>query len=174
MDGDTGLYFWNDGDRLVLFLTGRVTANEAYALYQHVEPWLEDHPTGTVIADFEGTHYIDSTTIGTLIRLHKRQKRRGGAFILCNLSRQVEEIIRKTKLLRYFRVVQDEALRSLEHDAFERMPRRAEESVDSCFVLDAHNDICRVVPELRPRFEKLMSMLAAEQVADQSRLNTSS
>ncbi len=163
MKHDTGMYYWNDGERLVLFLTGRITANEAYLLYQHVAPWLEDHPSGMVIADMDATNYIDSTTIGTLIRLHKDRRRRGGAFVLCNLSDAVEDIIRKTKLIRYFTVITDEALRNLEHTAYEQMPRRSDQTLDSSFVLDAHNDICNVVPELRPQFESLMEVLAEDQ-----------
>ena len=168
MANDTGLYYWSDGEQLLLFLSGRITANEAYALYQHVEPWQEEHPAGTIIADLDAAYYIDSTTIGTLIRLHKEQKRQGGRLVLCNLSDEVEDIIRKTKLLRYFMIIVDERLRSLEQDAFKQMEER-HESLDSGFVLDAHNDICRVVPELRPRFESLLAVLAA----DQSRRNTS-
>lgn len=160
MGYDAGLFYWNDGDRLVLFLSGRITANEAYALYQHVQPWVDDHLQGTIIVDMDATDYIDSTTIGTLVRLHKEHRRRGGVFALCNLSEPVEEVIRKTKLKRYFQIIEDPALRELEHDAFDQMPRRAADGLDSCFVLDAHNDICEVVPELRPQFEKLMSVLA--------------
>ncbi|TVR66398.1 MAG: anti-sigma factor antagonist [Spirochaetaceae bacterium] len=163
MGNETGLYYWKDGERLVLFLSGRITANEAYTLYHHVEPWLAEHPTGTVIADMNATRYLDSTAIGTLVRLHKQRRRQGGSFALCNLSVEVESIIRKTKLLRYFRVVLDEELRDLEHDAFRQIPRRDDGSLDSCFVLDAHNDICEVVPELKPQFEKLMTILAADQ-----------
>ncbi|SIQ06643.1 anti-anti-sigma factor [Alkalispirochaeta americana] len=162
MHDETGLYYWHDENRLVLFLTGRVTANEAFSLYQHIEPWLAEHPGSVLVADMDGTSYIDSTTIGTLIRLHKEMKREGGSFSLCNLSPPVEEIIRKTKLLNYFQVLQDEELRSLEHELFDRMPRRSATDVDSCFVLEAHNDLCQVVPELLPRFERLMAILAAE------------
>ncbi|POQ98285.1 hypothetical protein AU468_13795 [Alkalispirochaeta sphaeroplastigenens] len=162
MHDETGLYYWHDGNRLVLFLTGRVRANEAFSLYQHIEPWLAEHPGSVLVADMDGTSYIDSTTIGTLIRLHKEMKRGGGAFILCNLSPPVEDIIRKTKLLGYFQVLQDEELRNLEHELFDQMPRRATTDVDSCFVLAAHNDLCQVVPEMRPRFERLMAILARE------------
>lgn len=159
MSDRTGLYFWSEGERLVLFLSGRITANEAYSLYSHVEPWLGEHPGGTVIADLSATDYIDSTMIGTLIRMHKELRRRGGVFALCNLSSRVEDIIRKTKLLGFFRVISDDALRDLEKRAFELVPRRTSESIDSSFVLDMHNDICSAVPELKPQFERLMSVL---------------
>ena len=82
MPSDAGMYFWRAGDELVLFVTGRVTATEAYSMYRHVEGWLEEHPHGSVFVDLDQTNYIDSTTIGTLIRLHKQQRAAGGGFCL--------------------------------------------------------------------------------------------
>ncbi len=169
MHDRAGLYFWDNGSQLVLFLSGRVTANEAYQFFAHLQPWMAAHPTGSLILDLDGTSYIDSTVIGTLIRLQKSQRRNGGSFALCNLSEAVEEIIRKTKLLKYFAIISDDALRDLEHVVFERLPERDREPLESRFVLDAHNDICEAVPELRPQFEQLISMLQGTQ----SRRNTS-
>tara|TARA_B100000614_G_C14555545_1_gene495399 strand:- start:1358 stop:1843 length:486 start_codon:yes stop_codon:yes gene_type:complete len=157
------MYFWRAGDELVLFVTGRVTATEAYSMYRHVEGWLEEHPHGSVFVDLDQTNYIDSTTIGTLIRLHKQQRAAGGGFCLCNLSPAVADIIEKTKLTRYFRIIENDALHSIEHDYLERMPRHDGRDVESSFVLDAHNDICRVRPELAPKFEGLMKVLREQQ-----------
>jgi hypothetical protein len=52
----TGVHFLQDGDRLILFVFGRVTANEAYALYQQLATWLGDHATGTVFVDMDHTN----------------------------------------------------------------------------------------------------------------------
>lgn len=159
MPSDAGMYFWRAGDELILFVTGRVTATEAYAMYQHVEDWLREHPHGSVFVDLDQTNYIDSTTIGTLIRLHKQQHSAGGLFCLCNLSGPVAEIIEKTKLSRYFDIIENDTLHSIEHEYLEQLPRSRGKDVDSAFVLDAHNDICQVRPELTPKFESLISVL---------------
>mgnify|MGYP006273873347 CR=1 FL=1 len=159
MSSDTGMYFWRSGEQLFLFVAGRVTATEAYAMYRHVEGWVSDHPQSSIFVDLDHTDYIDSTTIGTLIRLHKQQRAAGGEFYLCNLSASVADIIAKTKLTGYFDILENDALHSIEQESLQRMPKHDGHDVDSSFVLDAHNDICRVRPELTPKFEGLISVL---------------
>lgn len=162
MPDDTGLYFWRGDDELVLFVGGRVTATEAYTLYHHLESWLTDHPEGTVYLDLDGTRYIDSTTIGTFIRLHKQRLERGGALYLCNLSHQVAEVIRQTKLTRYFRIIENASLREFDQSVLRALPTHADTSLDASFVLDAHNDICAVRPELESTFSGLLTVLRAQ------------
>lgn len=159
MSSDAGLYFWRSDDDLFLFVSGRVTATEAYSLYHHVEGWISEHPRGSIYVDLDRTNYVDSTTIGTLIRLHKQQHAAGGAFFLCNLSAPVADVIAKTKLTRYFDIIENETLHLIEEDCVEQMPRHSGHDVDSSFVLDAHNDICEARPELTPLFEGLMGVL---------------
>lgn len=159
MASDAGMYFWcNDGE-LFLFITGRVTATEAYSMYRHVEEWTDKHPQSSVFVDLDNTTYIDSTTIGTLIRLHKQQRSDGGLLALCNLSEAVATVIEKTKLTDYFTIIENEDLHTIEKDYLEQMPRHQGRDVDSSFVLDAHNDICQVRPELKPTFEGLITAL---------------
>lgn len=160
MPMDTGVYFWQQDDRLLLFVTGRVTASEAYALYRHVDEWLKDHPDSTVFVDLGRTQYIDSTTIVTLIRLHKRLSDGHPGLVLCNLSEQVQEIIDQTKLTRFFSIISDEGMREIEGEALDNLPIRKKGDIDSSFVLDAHNNICEIVPELKPEFETLMKVLS--------------
>jgi anti-anti-sigma factor len=159
MASDAGMYFWcNDGE-LFLFITGRVTATEAYSMYRHVEEWTQEHQQSSVFIDLDNTTYIDSTTIGTLIRLHKQQRSDGGMLALCNLSEAVASVIDKTKLTSYFNIIENEDLHEIEQNYLKRMPRHHGRDVDSSFVLDAHNDICQVRPELKPTFEGLISTL---------------
>ncbi|MEX2444421.1 MAG: STAS domain-containing protein [Alkalispirochaeta sp.] len=159
MASDAGMYFWCNDEELFLFITGRVTAAEAYSMYRHVEEWTHEHPQSSVFVDLDNTTYIDSTTIGTLIRLHKQQRADGGTLALCNLSEAVANVIDKTKLTNYFDIIEDEDLHQIEQDYLKQMPRHRGRDVDSSFVLDAHNDICRVRPELKPKFDGLISAL---------------
>lgn len=159
MASNAGMYFWRNEGELFLFITGRVTATEAYSLYRHVDEWTHEHPQSSVFIDLDNTTYIDSTTIGTLIRLHKQQRSDGGTLALCNLSDSVANVIDKTKLTNYFTIIEDENLHHVEEQFLEHMPRHSGHDVDSSFVLDAHNDICRVRPELTPAFEGLIAAL---------------
>ncbi len=160
MGSDAGVYFWDGTNELVLIVCGRITASEAYSLYHHVAAWLDKHPGSSVFVDLDHTNYVDSTTIGTFIKLHKKQRSAGQHMYLCNLSDPVAHIINQTKLTRYFSIIEDERLRSLENDAFKSVPYRPKEDMDSSFVLDAHNNICEIVPELRQKFATLLEVLA--------------
>ncbi|MFW5694667.1 MAG: STAS domain-containing protein [Alkalispirochaeta sp.] len=159
MPSDAGMYFWCNDDELFLFIRGRVTATEAYSMYRHVEEWTRVHQESSVFVDLDNATYIDSTTIGTLIRLHKQQRAHGGSLVICNPSDAVANVIEKTKLSNYFTIIEDEELHAVEKDYLETMPRHHGTDVDSSFVLDAHNDICRVRPELTPKFQGLISEL---------------
>ena len=159
MSTDVGMYFWRKGDELFLFVSGRITATEAYSMYHHVAEWIERNPCRSIFVDLDRTEYMDSTTIGTLIRLHKQQRSVGGEFFLCNLSPAVAEVIEKTKLSRYFSIIENEVLHDLEDEFLEKLPDHEGGDVDSSFVLDAHNDICKVRPELTPQFEVLLGVL---------------
>jgi len=128
-------------------------------MYRQVEEWTNDHPQSSVFIDLDNASYVDSTTIGTLIRLHKQQRAEGGALCLCNLSPAVANVIDKTKLTSYFTIIEDDTLREIEKNYLETMPRHQGSDVDSSFVLDAHNDICEVRPELKAEFEGLISAL---------------
>ena len=168
MGTDTGVYFWHDDDEIILFVTGRMTATEAYAMYRHLEPWLSEHDGGTVFLDLDQTIYMDSTTVGTLIKIHKEQKTRCGRFFLCNPSDPVRDIIRKTKLDRYFSIIDNTQLRDLERSAIKRMPIHEGPTVDGAFVLEAHNDICEVAPEMKPQFQGVISLLRRQLEEDRA------
>lgn len=159
MSSDTGVYFWQEDDKLILFVSGRVTANEAYDIYQQLEGWMRDHTESTLVVDMDHTSYIDSTTIGTLIKLHKTQKAADGEFYLCNLSEPVYDVIHKTKLDRYFTILENETLHEIEESARSRMPLHSGRDLNAAFVLDAHNDILEVAPEMRSKFEGLIAVL---------------
>ncbi len=159
MPSDAGLYFWSNNGELFLFISGRITATEAYSMYRHVEEWTQQHPRSSVFIDLDNTTYVDSTTIGTLIRLHKQQRADGGALCLCNPSPAVANVIDKTKLTNYFTIIENDTLHAIEKNYLETMPRHRGGDVDSSFVLDAHNDICQVRPELTSEFQGLISVL---------------
>lgn len=162
MSSETGACFWQEDDKLILFVSGRITANEAYDMYQQLEDWMRDHEGSTLFIDMDDTSYIDSTTIGTLIKLHKAQKASKGEFFLCNLSESVHEVIHKTKLDRYFTIIENDMLHEIEEGARRRMPMRSRGELNAAFVLDAHNDILEVAPEMKEKFAGLISVLRAQ------------
>ena len=159
---DPGVYVFAGDHQMFLLIRGRVTANEAYALFQHAGQTLDDPEIHAIWVDMDRCNYIDSTTIGTLIRMQKRVQARGGKFLIANPSPAVAAIIEKTKLTQYFSIVNDPAVASAERDLVAKVPVAQKHLLESSFVLDAHNDIVDAVPELRPQFEALLNALAAD------------
>lgn len=158
-NGEYPVVFLHHGDRLIVFFRGSVTANHSYALYQQLEEWLTEKPVPKIFLDLHMATYIDSTTVGTLIRIHKFQQTRGASCVLTNLSEPVREILSQMKLLDYFEVAEDEEVRELEDKVVEQIPLEQRDKVTSEFVLDAHHDIVNIVPELRTEFEALFKAL---------------
>jgi anti-anti-sigma factor len=151
--------FLHHGGSLIVFFRGSVTANHSYALYQQLEKWLKEKPVPKIFLDLHQATYIDSTTVGTLIRIHKFQQGRAASCVLTNLSEPVREILSQMKLIDYFDVAEDSEVRDLEDEVVGRIPVEQREKVSSKFVLDAHHDIVNIVPELRKEFETLFKAL---------------
>lgn len=158
-DGPYPVVFLHHADSLIVFFRGSITANHSYALYQQLEAWLTEKPVPKVFLDLHMATYIDSTTVGTLIRIHKFQQAGGRNCVLTNLSEPVKAILTQMKLLDYFEVAEDAEVARLEERVVDQIPVEQREKVSSEFVLDAHHDIVNIVPELRKEFETLLKAL---------------
>lgn len=158
-DGEYPVVFLHHDESLIVFFRGSITANHSYALYQHLEGWLTEKPVEKVFLDLHMADYVDSTTVGTLIRIHKFQQARGNGCVLTNISGPVKEILAQMKLLDYFSVAEDPEVARLEDRVVDQIPVEQREKVSSEFVLDAHHDIVNIVPELRGEFETLIKAL---------------
>lgn len=158
-NGEYPVVFLHHRESLIVFFRGSVTANHSYALYQQLEEWLEEKPVPKVFLDLHQAAYIDSTTVGTLIRIHKFQRARAASCVLTNLSEPVREILSQMKLINYFDVAEDPDVRELEDDVMGQIPVERRDKVSSEFVLDTHHDIVNIVPELRREFETLFKAL---------------
>jgi anti-sigma B factor antagonist len=62
-----------------------------------------------VVIDFSPVEFVSSATIGKLISLHRRLKVAKSALRLCNLRREVREILRFCNLDRVFDIREDQA-----------------------------------------------------------------
>lgn len=157
--GESPVLFLRHEDDLVLFLSGSVTANDSYAMYNRLEESLTTGKVATLYLDFYNATYIDSTTVGTLIKLKRLQERGGRRLILANLSEPVREILEKMKLISYFDVAASDPIRDMERRLLGEISEDEEKKVTSQFILDAHHDIVALVPELREEFETLFRAL---------------
>ena len=72
---------------------------EIKALYKNDVKYL--------VADMRLVLFINSTAIGTLVKIHKDAKARGGGLVLCRLSKFVHEVLDSLGLLDLFNVADD-------------------------------------------------------------------
>lgn len=158
-DRDQAILFLHHARDLIIFFRGAVKADHSFALYEKLEHSLGEGGVDTLYLDLHDSDYIDSTTVGTLIKLKKLQESHGARCVLTNLSDPVREILAGMKLLSYFSVAESTKVRELEDQVVNAVPLDLQEKVSSAFVLDAHHDIVRIVPELREEFETLFKAL---------------
>lgn len=58
-----------------------------------------------VVLDLSQVKYVTSSVIGKVITLHRKMHRNDGTLVLCELRPAVAEILRTSKLIEYFTVV---------------------------------------------------------------------
>lgn len=153
------IHYLKRGGELVLYLSGDVTAPLAVALYEHLRPHFDAGDVDHVHIDLSRVAYMDSTTIGTMIKAHKVLQNRSGSLLLWNLSSEARKILRTMHLLEYFHVETDEALEKLRSGVLDRIAPSEKEFITDEYVLSAHQDIVEAEPSLAEKFEPLITVL---------------
>ena len=92
--------FERDGDTAVVKCRGRLVAGATEELYQEVKRLLPE--TKVVVVDLAELTYVDSTGLGTLVRLHTSARKLGCEFKLLHLGKQVRNLLKMTNLLSVF------------------------------------------------------------------------
>ena len=96
------------GDTAVVKCRGRLVAGTTEELYQQAKELLPQ--TKVVIVDLADLTYVDSTGLGTLVRLYTCARQQGCEFKLLHLGKQLRNLLKLTNLLAVFGQVEDHGI----------------------------------------------------------------
>jgi anti-sigma B factor antagonist len=97
-----------DGDTAVVKCHGRLVAGSTEELHQEVKDLLPQ--TKIVVIDLAELNYVDSTGLGTLVRLYSSARKLGCEFKLLHLGKQLRNLLKLTNLLSVFGQVEDHGI----------------------------------------------------------------
>ena len=97
-----------DGDTAVVRCHGRLVAGTTEELYQEVKQLLPQ--ARVVIVDLAELTYVDSSGLGTLVRLHASARKLGCEFKLLHLGKQLRNVLKLTNLLSVFSQLEDHGI----------------------------------------------------------------
>jgi anti-sigma B factor antagonist len=96
------------GDTAVVKCRGRLVAGATEDLYREVKDLLPQ--TKSVVVDLEELTYVDSTGLGTLVRLYSATRQAGCELKLLHLGKQLRNLLKLTNLLSVFGQVEDQGI----------------------------------------------------------------
>ncbi|MFW6387822.1 MAG: STAS domain-containing protein [bacterium] len=153
------VYYLKQRETLLLFAEGHIQALTAYSMFEHVSEVVSQNNIREVFLDLAKTEYIDSTTIGTFLKLNRHMAQNEGKTWFCNPSSAVEHILKTCHLYGYLPIIYDASLEKLRTDVLDHVPVQRKDLLTDDYVLEAHKDIVEASPQVRPQFETLLSVL---------------
>jgi anti-sigma B factor antagonist len=100
--------FERDGDTTVVKCHGRLVAGATEEFSQEVKALLPQ--TKVVIIDLAELSYVDSSGLGTLVRLYTSARQHGCELKLLHLGKQLRNLLKLTNLLSVFGQVEDQGI----------------------------------------------------------------
>lgn len=97
-----------DGDAAVVKCRGRLVVGATEEFYKQVKQLLSE--SNTVLVDLAELNYVDSTGLGTLVRLHSSARKSGCEFKLLHLGKQLRNLLKLTNLLSVFSQAEDHGI----------------------------------------------------------------
>ncbi|MBU1077911.1 MAG: STAS domain-containing protein [Spirochaetes bacterium] len=152
-----------NGKNIILFFTNQIMALHSQALFNYLKPRLNKNEVYKVWIDFNNCTYIDSTTVGTLIKIDNILKTIDRELILCNLPEDIARIFQEMHLDSYFNIIKLEIFKKIANNIKEQIPVEKNKKVSLDFILDTHKCIVKISPEMEEEFKDLFSLLNRDQ-----------
>lgn len=95
------------GDATIVDLEGRIDLRNSTVLRSKLFELVAQ--TSRLALNMKGVGYVDSAGIATLVEVLKKTKDSNKQLILFGLATQVYEVLKMTRLLSYFQIVDSEA-----------------------------------------------------------------
>ena len=97
-----------DGNTAVVKCHGRLVAGTAEEFYREVKQLLPE--TKSVVVDLADLTYVDSSGLGTLVRLLASARKVDCEFKLLHLGKQLRNLLKLTNLLSVFAQAEDHGI----------------------------------------------------------------
>jgi anti-sigma B factor antagonist len=97
------------GDCAIVRCNGRLVSGGTDILYAEVKPLIPD--CKRIVLDLTDLAYVDSTGMGTLVRLYVSAKSAGCSLELINIGKRVRELLGLTNLWSVFAVIGENNIR---------------------------------------------------------------
>jgi anti-sigma B factor antagonist len=97
-----------DGESAVVKCHGRLVAGTTEEFYEEVKQLLPQ--TKSVVVDLADLTYVDSTGLGTLVRLLASARKLDCEFKLLHLGKQLRNVLKLTNLLSVFAQAEDHGI----------------------------------------------------------------
>jgi anti-sigma B factor antagonist len=97
------------GDTAVVRCRGRLVAGDTDLLCREVRQLIPD--CKEIVLDLTDLTHMDSTGLGTLVRLYVSAKSAGCSLQLCNIGKSIRQLLGVTHLLSVFEVIGNNNIR---------------------------------------------------------------
>lgn len=158
----TKIYVIQKRQDIILYLQNHIMAVHAYTMSEYLQKLIDSSKIKKIWIDFHLCKYIDSTTIGVLIYLRNTLKDNNEELILCNLTPEVKTIIDNMYLFDYFTIIENEEIKDINFKEYNSLPTEKDAKITPEFILQAHNNIIKIIPEKEKEFETLFAILKKE------------
>ena len=109
-------------DCLILKLQGELIFDEV----SHFEAFVKQNfgKSRNIAIDMKGLLFLDSSGMGSLVKLLNLTKQKSGGFFIYNIQDEVMKIIEVADLLSFFKIVKESEILTMFDDSMDNLMRR--------------------------------------------------